>query len=111
MRGFRDNTLGPKDSLGEAFGGNFLTTAGVELYFPIPAFISPKTLRFGIFADVGNVFAEFDDFESSELRGGVGLEMNLITGLGGITISFASAYNDDDEDQTETFQFEFGTSF
>lgn len=111
VRGFRDNTLGPLDSLGEAFGGNFLTTAGVELYFPIPAFISPKTLRFGIFADVGNVFAEFDDFESSELRGGAGLEMNLITGLGGITISFASAYNDDDEDQTETFQFEFGTSF
>ena len=111
VRGFRDNTLGPQDSLDDAFGGNFVTTGGVELYFPVPAIADPKSLRFGIFADVGNVFAEFDDFETSELRGSLGFELNLITGLGGVTFSFASPFNDDDEDETEVFQFEFGTSF
>ena len=111
VRGFRDNTLGPQDSRDDAFGGNFLTTAGVELYFPFPALADARSLRFGIFADVGNVFADFDEFESSELRGGLGFEVNLITGLGGVTFSFASPFNDDEEDETEVFQFEFGTSF
>ena len=67
--------------------------------------------RLGIFADVGNVFADVDDFETSELRGSAGLEINLITGLGGITLSFASPFNDDEDDETEPFQFELGTSF
>ncbi len=111
VRGFRDNTLGPQDSGDDAFGGNFLTTAGVELYFPIPALAPATRLRFGIFADVGNVFEDYDEFETSELRGSAGLEVNLITGLGGITFSLASPFNDDEEDETEAFQFEFGTSF
>ena len=111
VRGFRDNTLGPQDSQDDAFGGNFLTTAGVELYFPIPALVEASRFRLGIFADVGNVFAEYDDFETSELRGSAGLEINLITGLGGITLSFASPFNDDEDDETEPFQFELGTSF
>jgi outer membrane protein insertion porin family len=111
VRGFRDNTLGPQDSQVDAFGGNFITTAGVELYFPIPALVEASRFRLGIFADVGNVFAEYDDFETNELRGSAGFEMNLITGLGGITVSFASPFNDDEDDDTESFQFELGTSF
>ena len=111
VRGFRDNTLGPQDSRDDAFGGNFLTTAGVEIYFPVPSLIEASRFRLGIFADVGNVFTDVGDFETSELRGSAGLEMNLITGLGGITLSFASPFNDDDEDETEFFQFELGTGF
>lgn len=111
VRGFRDNTLGPRDSEDDAFGGNFVTTAGVEIYFPIPSLVEATRFRLGLFADIGNVFAEFDDFETSELRGSAGLEINLITGLGGITLSFASPFNDDEDDETEPFQFELGTSF
>lgn len=111
VRGFRGNTLGPQDSRNEALGGNFLTTAGVELYFPIPAFFDRNRFRVGVFADIGNVFKDYDEFESSELRGSVGMELNLITGLGGVTLSLSSPFNDDDEDETEAFQFEFGTSF
>ena len=111
VRGFRDNTLGPQDSNDDAFGGNFLTTAGVQLYFPIPALYEASRFRLGVFADVGNVFEDVDEFETSELRGSAGVEMNLITGLGGITVSVASPFNDDEEDETEALQFEFGTSF
>ncbi len=111
VRGFRDNTLGPQDSEGDSFGGNFVSTASAEIYFHIPALYDPRRLRFGIFSDWGNVFEDYDDFEYSELRGSVGLEINLITGLGGVTLSFASPFNDDDDDDTEPFQFEFGTSF
>ncbi|MDW3095207.1 MAG: outer membrane protein assembly factor BamA [Gammaproteobacteria bacterium] len=111
VRGYRDNTLGPQDSRDDAFGGNFLTTAGVEIFFPIPALYDASRFRLGIFADMGNVFEDYDDFETSELRGSAGLGVNLITGLGGITLSFSSPFNDDEDDETEPFQFEFGTSF
>jgi outer membrane protein assembly factor BamA len=35
----------------------------------------------------------------------------MLTGMGGITFSFSTPVNDDADDQTESFQFEFGTSF
>ena len=111
VRGFRDNTLGPDDSEGDAFGGNFVTTASAEIYFHVPALYDPRRLRLGVFSDWGNVFEEYDDFDTSELRGSFGLEINLITGLGGVTLSFASPINDEEDDDTESFQFEFGTSF
>ena len=57
------------------------------------------------------MFEDYDDFETSELRGSVGFEVNLITGLGGVTLSLSSPFNDDEDDETEAFQFEFGTSF
>lgn len=111
VRGFRDNTLGPQDSLDDAFGGGFLSVGSVELFFPITALADQRTLRFGVFADVGNVFADFDEFESSELRGALGAEINLITGFGGVSASVAAPFNDGEEDELEIFQFDFGTSF
>ena len=111
VRGYTSNTLGPKDSNGDAFGGNFLTTAGVEVYFPVPQLMDPTRFRMGMFADLGNVFEDVDEFETSELRASVGLEVNMITGMGGITFSFSSPLNDEETDETESFQFEFGTSF
>lgn len=110
VRGFRANSLGPQDSFDDPFGGSFLTTGSVELFFPPPLF-DQQNLRLGLFVDVGNVFEDYGDFEYDELRGGAGLGVNWITGLGGISFSFASAFNDDENDETEVFQFNFGTSF
>jgi outer membrane protein insertion porin family len=111
VRGYTMNTLGPRDSRNDAYGGNFLTTAGVQVYFPVPSLMDPTRFRLGVFADAGNVFEDVDEFETSELRGSVGLEVNMFTGMGGITFSFSAPVNDDEEDETESFQFEFGTSF
>jgi len=111
VRGYVTNTLGPRDSRDDAYGGNFLTSAGVQLYFPVPSLMDPTRFRMGMFADAGNVFEDVDEFETSELRGSVGFEVNMLTGMGGVTFSLSSPLNDDDQDETESFQFEFGTSF
>ncbi|MEM8843458.1 MAG: outer membrane protein assembly factor BamA [Pseudomonadota bacterium] len=111
VRGYQDNTLGPRDSNDDPFGGNFLTTASAQVYFPIPSLLDGSRFRMGFFTDWGNVFAKYEDFETSELRGSVGLELNLITGLGGITASLAAPLNEGDDDDTQLFQFDFGTSF
>lgn len=113
VRGYESNSLGPLDSLGEPFGGNFLTTARADLLFPAPPlpFISKDNARLSLFVDAGNVFEEFSDFDSSELRGAYGIAINMITGFGGISAAFSSPFNDDAEDDTEGFQFNLGTSF
>jgi len=64
-----------------------------------------------LFSDIGNVYEDVEEWEASDLRGSYGLELNMITGLGGISLSFSSTYNDKPDDKTESFQFEFGTSF
>ncbi len=111
VRGYESNSLGPRDSFDEPFGGNFLSTASLQLSFPVPIVENKNRNRFSIFVDVGNVFEEFDDFDTSEIRGSFGVGLNWITGLGGISFSFSQPFNDDPDDDIEGFQFDLGTSF
>ena len=111
VRGYENNSLGPRDSFDDSFGGNFLSIARVQLNFPTPIIEDKSRSRLYFFVDGGNVFEEFSDFESSELRGSVGLGLNWITGFGGIGAAISSPFNDESGDDTETFQFSLGTSF
>ena len=36
VRGFRENSLGPRDTFGNPYGGNILTAGQAELIMPIP---------------------------------------------------------------------------
>lgn len=113
VRGYESNSLGPRDSQDQPFGGNFLTTLKGELLFPPPPLplFSPSSMRLSLFVDAGNVFEEMNDFETGELRASFGIGMNLITGFGGITAVLASPFNDQSGDETESFQFNLGTRF
>ncbi len=111
VRGYASNSLGPRDSLGEPYGGNFLSTARVQVSFPPPFFQDKNRAKLNIFVDAGNVFEEIDDFEAGEVRGSFGLGVTLITGLGGVSAALATTFNDDGEDDTEGFQFNLGSSF
>ena len=111
VRGYESNSLGPRDSEDDAFGGNFVSTMRAQILFPPPFLENKNRARLALFIDAGNVFAEFDDFDSSDIRGSVGLGLSWVTGLGGISAALASPFNDEPGDDTETFQFNLGTSF
>ena len=111
VRGYESNSLGPRDSFGDSFGGNFETIARTQLLFPPPFFENKNRARLALFVDVGNVFEEFDDFDSSDIRGSFGLAVSWITGFGGISAALSSPFNDQAGDDTESFQFNLGTSF
>lgn len=111
VRGYESNSLGPRDSFDDSFGGNFITTARVQILFPPPFIENKSRARLALFVDAGNVFEEFDDFESGDLRGSAGLGLSWVTALGGISAAIASPFNDQSDDDTETFQFNIGTSF
>ena len=72
IRGFKQNGLGPLDSLGNAQGGNGLFLINNELRFPGIGIFDGVA-----FADIGNVFKTASDFSIAGLRktGGMGLRV------------------------------------
>jgi len=111
VRGFKSNTLGIKDN-DESLGGNFLVTAGTELIFPLPFMKKPlKSFRFSGFVDVGNVYDENENFDAGLLRYSAGVSAIWISPFGPVSVSLAQPFNEQDDDETEIFQFAIGSSF
>jgi outer membrane protein insertion porin family len=74
VRGFREDSLGPINVLGDPSGGNALLVLNGEARFPIV-----WRLRGVGFVDAGNAFAEISDLRFSELRVGTGLGLRVQT--------------------------------
>lgn len=111
VRGYQANSLGPRDSLDDPLGGSFRTLASAELVFPMLGLEDVSSFRLGLFADAGNVFARYEDFETGELRTSVGIAAYWLSPVGPLTFSIAQALNDKPDDELEFFQFSLGTGF
>ena len=111
VRGYDFNSLGPRDSKGQVFGGNFRVVTNSEFLFPVEALGSAESFRLGLYFDAGNVFADTDDYDTSELRTSVGLSAKWFTVIGPIELSYAYPINDEPGDDTRNFQFSLGALF
>ncbi len=114
IRGFEENTVGPKDSSGGARGGNLKLFGSAELILPLPFIKESDQLRITSFFDIGNVY-DLDDpdagGDSKALRYSVGLSGIWVSPVGLLTVSLASPLGARPGDRTQGFQFTFGTSF
>lgn len=114
VRGFRDNTLGPRLLAGGDLlpvGGALSVIGNVEFLFPTPFTKGADTIRLGWFFDVGNVYRDFNDFDAGELRYSTGLTMQWRAPVGPIVINLAYPLNDKPGDDVERIQFSFGNQF
>ena len=111
VRGFEDNTLGPRDSDDDPIGGSFLMVFNAEVIFPIPFVEESNGLRLSIFFDAGNVFEDYNSFDSGDLRYSVGLAGLWVSPLGPISASFGFPLNAESDDDEQKFQFTVGTFF
>jgi outer membrane protein insertion porin family len=111
VRGFEDNTLGPRDSDGDPIGGSFLTVFNAEIIFPIPFVEEAKGVRLSAFFDIGNVFEDYDSFDAGDLRYSAGLAGLWLSPLGPISMSFGFPLNAESDDDEQNFQFTVGTFF
>jgi outer membrane protein insertion porin family len=113
VRGYRDGTLGPRDTpFFNPFGGKLRTTAQTTLVIPLPVVSDNKTTRAGAFFDIGNVYANAGDFKASQLRQSTGIAFSFFTPiLGLLDLSYAFPLNPKPGDETQHFQLTFGSGF
>ncbi len=111
VRAYEANTLGPRDSKGQPIGGDRKLTGTLELILPLPFIRDSKAFRITTFVDAGNVFGPGQSFEFGELRASAGVSGIWISPFGPLTISLGWPFNDQEGDDTQTFQFTLGTAF
>ncbi|MEJ2687882.1 MAG: BamA/TamA family outer membrane protein, partial [Gammaproteobacteria bacterium] len=111
VRGYQDNTLGPRDSNNNPIGGSLKVTGSAAVLFPVPFAPDSKSFRLSTFFDFGNVYAKASDFKASDLRYSVGLSAIWMSPLGPLTFSVAKPLNSKPGDQTQVFQFALGSFF
>jgi len=111
VRGYRDFSLGPRDSNNDPYGGTFRAIASTELLFPPPFLDDSGNMRMSLFLDAGQVYGNFEDFEAGEIRTAAGIGMTWLSPVGALTFSLAQALNDKPGDDTQVFQFSIGAAF
>ena len=121
VRGFRNNTLGPRDSNGYPLGGSSKIVGNAELFFPVPFFSETKSVRLGTFFDAG---ALNDSFSINNMKYSAGISGEWLSPFGALSVSAAYPLNKGtytyqpvpgvsvtQKDQTQFFQFNFGQKF
>jgi outer membrane protein insertion porin family len=109
VRGYRSFSLGPRDELGNALGGNREITGSAQLLFPMPGAAQDPSLRLAWFVDAGNVFAQ--SFDTADLRYSTGLGLFWSSPFGPLKLSIAQPLNAKSTDSIQRIQFTFGTGF
>ena len=130
VRGFRDDGLGPRDSLGNPYGGDTLLAGQLEVMTAWPQRWR-ENVRVGFFYDAGNVFhgdsvAFYDEagqpldygFDWSELRRSTGVALEVLLPFGLLRASYAVPLDPDEHpssvfrrDDVERFQLTVGVGF
>ncbi len=107
------------DTRTQTLGGNILVETGVELIFPVPFTKNAKSVRSLFFVDAGNVFSDSctatqkncSNVDLTKLSSAAGLGIQWLSPVGPLSVYFSKALQEQDEDQTESFQFSLGQSF
>jgi outer membrane protein insertion porin family len=122
VRGFEENSLGPKDTMGRSFGGNAMVAGTAALIFPNPIKPDAKSVRTALFFDAGQVYDTRDRgkdnnglsfrHKSNGLRYSLGVSLAWHSPLGApLTFSLAKPLNVKAGDERRTFNFWMGTQF
>ena len=129
VRGYRESTLGPRDSLGNPYGGDTELSGQLEAILPTPPKFA-SSLRASLFFDFGQAFylgnTVFKDKENNAIRynfdlnqmrtsAGIAVQWLAPLGLFRFSLGIPLKYQHDTltrwGDQTEVFQFSIGNAF
>ena len=112
LRGFERGKIGPKDGT-DHVGGNNSMAMNVATTLP-QIFSNFDEIDFSIFMDAANVWGV--DYSSSlsdgsKIRSSMGLAINLYTPVGPLSFVIAEPLTKNNDDITESFRFNLGTTF
>lgn len=119
VRGFRANYLGPFDSNGYPFGGNFRVINSLDLYLPVPEKVR-GSMRYSLFADAGGVFYQGNEhlfvgqdvkFNTKNFRASAGVSLEWLSPMGLIGLSYGLPLKEIEGDEIERLQFNISQGF
>tara|TARA_B100001250_G_scaffold252586_1_gene217222 strand:+ start:206 stop:2440 length:2235 start_codon:yes stop_codon:yes gene_type:complete len=112
LRGFKRGKVGPKDG-SDHVGGNYALSLNFEASLPNLLPEATKT-DVGLFMDFANVWGvDYDDSidDSSKLRSSTGIATNWMSPIGPMSFVFSTNLSKHSTDETESFNFNLGTTF
>ena len=112
LRGFEYGKIGPKDGK-DYIGGNFVGSLNISSTVP-QIMENIQSTDFTVFLDVANMWGV--DYDSSlddadEIRSSIGVGLDWFSPVGPVNFSLAQPLTKGDDDKTETFRFNLGTTF
>tara|TARA_Y100001970_G_scaffold290827_1_gene425879 strand:+ start:2398 stop:4632 length:2235 start_codon:yes stop_codon:yes gene_type:complete len=112
LRGFKRGKVGPKDGE-DHIGGNYAASINFEANLPK---ILPEATKtdIGLFLDMGNVWGvDYDDNidEARKLRSSAGAAASWMSPIGPMTFILSTNISKHSNDETESFNFNLGTTF
>ena len=112
LRGFEKNKIGPVDGT-DHIGGNF--AAAVNFETNLPNLLPEDTnTDVSLFLDFGNVWGvDYDSTidDSNKIRSSTGVAASWLSPLGPMTFTLSQNLSKASTDETETFNFNLGTTF
>ena len=112
LRGFERNKIGPKDGKDHVVG-NYAAALNLEANLPN---LLPENTRtdISLFLDFGNVWGvDYDDTidDSNKLRSSTGAAASWLSPIGPMTFILSTNISKASTDETESFNFNLGTTF
>ena len=111
VRGYDQNTLGPRDVTGAFTGGTRKFTLNTEFITPFPGAGNDRTLRLFGFVDAGALYGDGQKISADGLRYSTGIGLSWISPLGPLRFALAFPLRKRPGDRIQRFQFQIGTSF
>ncbi|MEY2952067.1 MAG: outer membrane protein assembly factor BamA, partial [Pseudomonadota bacterium] len=111
VRGFEQNTLGPRDVTGALIGGAKKITLNAEVIAPFPGTGNDKTLRMYGFVDAGNAYADNEKMQLRDMRASMGVGLSWLSPVGPLRLAFANPIRKQPGDRIQKLQFQIGTAF
>tara|TARA_Y100000816_G_scaffold184698_1_gene133906 strand:+ start:55 stop:2283 length:2229 start_codon:yes stop_codon:yes gene_type:complete len=112
LRGFEAGRIGPVDA-NDHVGGNYAASLNFQTNLPF-LFSSFQSVDLNYFIDAGNVWGvDYSNAvgDSSHIRSSTGIGLEWFSPIGPFTFTLAQPITKIDTDQTQSFQFNIGTTF
>jgi len=109
LRGFERDDLSPRDEDGNEIGGNKFVQFNVELRFPL----APAAGAYGVaFFDTGDIYANDEDVDLSNLRESAGLGVRWLSPMGPVRLEYGWILDPKPTDSTSgNWEFSMASAF
>lgn len=106
VRGFKEDSLGPRAADGTSTGGNYMVNANAELRVPLQ-----YGFNVAFFADAGSVWFQGVPDAGFDLRESVGLGLRYVTPVGPIALDYGWKLDRRDGESPSEWHFTIGAVF